>query len=133
MSEKLKEFVQHEEIDKNSKTQVFDPSNLQNINESDIIIGFDFGTSSSKIVIRDKATRVAYAVPFTSHNALDNRYILPTKIYVTDSGAFNLSGNGYLCSELKIDIMENPAKEVFRSSTYDLVITALNLQQLTLP
>ena len=37
----------------------------------EVVLGFDFGTSSTKVVIGDRALRQAYAVPFRDAEGID--------------------------------------------------------------
>jgi len=42
--------------------------------ERDIVIGFDLGTSCSKVVIKDWGINKAYAIPFTDIELTNNKY-----------------------------------------------------------
>ena len=50
----------------------------------DIVIGFDFGTSCTKVVVQDHFHREAWAVPFPEFTGADNRYLLPTQVWLED-------------------------------------------------
>jgi len=45
---------------------------------TDIVVGIDFGTTYTKVVIRETGSRQSWAVPFT--NSLENPYLLPGNI-----------------------------------------------------
>lgn len=53
--------------------------------ERELVIGLDFGTSSVKVVIADRSTGHAYAVPFGLAQGLD-RYLLPSRVHQSASG-----------------------------------------------
>ena len=71
----------------------------------ELVIGLDFGTSCTKVVIQDVARRVAYAVPFDELSELDNPYLLPTIIALDDEGEFNLVKRGKTFRGLKQNMM----------------------------
>jgi hypothetical protein len=85
--------------------------------ESDIVIGFDFGTSSSKIVVRDAYLQTAYAVPFGDLAYSGNSYLVPTKIFIDDDGSLSLSAEGYSYDNLKIHLMDDHDHSVFTTNT----------------
>ena len=88
-----------------------------NVNaESDIVIGFDFGTSSSKIVIRDSGMQTAYAVPFGSLACSGNGYLIPTIIFISDNGELSLSAGEHSYANLKIHLMNNPEQCIFKAT-----------------
>ncbi len=95
--------------------------------ETEIVIGFDFGTSSSKIVIRDFGLRTAYAVPFGSLACSGNSYLVPTRIFINDEGDFNLSPDKYLYENLKINLMDSPKQAVFIATKTAQSITTSDL------
>ncbi|MDA3791535.1 MAG: hypothetical protein PF503_23940 [Desulfobacula sp.] len=95
--------------------------------ESDIVIGFDFGTSSSKVVIQDSVLHIAYAVPFDSFACSGNNYLIPTKIFISSNGELNLAKQKFSYANLKIDFMENSFKVIFKSKTASQSITNIEL------
>jgi hypothetical protein len=58
--------------------------------ETELVIGFDFGTSSSKVIIQDVDRRQAYAIPFPGIAPTGHDYLLPTKVFLDESGEFSL-------------------------------------------
>jgi hypothetical protein len=68
--------------------------------DRDMTIGFDFGTSSTKVTIRDQQARRSFAIKFGSSNNLED-YLLPSKIYLNGSN-FHLSPIGQEFANLKI-------------------------------
>lgn len=108
--------------DREGLTQVHD-GNYNN--ESDVVMGFDFGTSSSKIVIRDAARNTAYAVPFDTYES--NRYLAPTRIFIEDDGTLDLKTGKYIFSDIKIMLMDDPDKSIFSSADGKFQVSALEL------
>ncbi len=56
-----------------------------------VVIGLDFGTSSSKVVLNNNSARKAFAINFGDQGHLSNRYLLPTRPYFDLQGKFKLS------------------------------------------
>lgn len=112
------------DLDVDGRSQVYerDPKN-----EIDIVLGFDFGTSSSKIVIRDSGRQTAYAVPFGSLACSGNSYLIPTKIFISDDGNLSLSPAQYSFGSLKIHLMDSPEKIIFSAQSASVTINAAEL------
>lgn len=62
--------------------------------QTDIVIGLDFGTSSSKVVLRSpyKLGGRAMAVPYADLGYSRCRYLLPTRVFVGPEGQIELNG-----------------------------------------
>lgn len=99
-----------EEIIVTGKAQVHDGNYL---GESEIVIGFDFGTSSSKVVIRDSILRTAYAVPFNSPACSGNRDLIPTRMFINEYGFISLSEGDHSCGNIKSRLMDDPNQVIF--------------------
>ena len=78
--------------------------------DRDIAIGFDFGTSSSKVTIRDQQARRSFAIKFGSSSSLGD-YLLPSKIYL-DGNNFHLDARGKELSNLKIKAISSDPSEI---------------------
>lgn len=89
----------------------------KSVRERDLVIGFDLGTSSTKIVIQDRQLRKAYAVPFDEINTTGNKYLLPTRLYCDKRGHFFLNSRSTKVTHIKENFMENPQGE-----SQDLVV-----------
>ncbi len=77
------------------------------IEERDIVVGFDLGTSFTKVVIRDVALKISYAVPFDRISDEQNKYLLPTKLYYSNNRTFSLSSiDNQITDDIKIPLME---------------------------
>lgn len=88
--------------------------------EADIVIGFDFGTSSSKVVIQDVNRRKAYAIPFAELACSGNTYLMPTRIYVDTDGHLSLSKGLYEHTDLKMQLIEPAEQPVFQGPDLDV-------------
>jgi hypothetical protein len=62
----------------NDRTQVVE--NIANSIKQQIVIGLDFGTAFTKVVLGEQRTR--YAVPFEHFASSDNPYLLPSKLSI---------------------------------------------------
>lgn len=72
----------------------------------EVVMGFDFGTSSAKVVLGDRGLKQAYAVPFRDAPSVD-AYLLPARLY-EDAGRFSLHGGPRNWSDLKLSLMADP-------------------------
>lgn len=79
----------------------------------EIYIGLDFGTSSTKVILRDSYRQVPYAVPF-AHIGSGNPYLFPSRlylcegIYTLDQPAENANKSVEILRDLKITLMRRP-------------------------
>jgi hypothetical protein len=77
--------------------------------ELDLVIGLDFGTAYTKVVVQEPAGEFAWAIPFTDN--LLNPYLLPSMVIERD-GAFSLDGDGEIHSALKLPLLlKSPPRE----------------------
>lgn len=95
--------------------------------KKDIVVGFDFGTSCSKVVVQDPDSRDAWAVPFDGLASTDNRYLLPTRLTVGADGEVRVSGEGHPVVELKVRLMSAPDEPFDALPGSDLQPTARQL------
>lgn len=70
----------------------------------DVVLGLDFGTSSTKVVLADHSLDEAYAVPFNDSVGV-SRYLLPSALVETDGGQYALSGEGLRHADLKLSML----------------------------
>src|SRR2546428_13704932 len=76
--------------------------------ERELTIGLDFGTSCTKVVVRDLALHTADAVPFPGFAYPQNPYLLPTRTYIDRQGHFSLRpspAEGRVVDNLKLALM----------------------------
>ncbi|OPX24708.1 MAG: hypothetical protein B1H05_04710 [Candidatus Cloacimonas sp. 4484_140] len=77
----------------------------------DIIIGLDFGTSCTKVVIRSPYEHggSAYPVPFYHVGNPGNPYLLPSVLWVDPNGNFSLTQvqGGSLYRDIKLNLVNN--------------------------
>jgi hypothetical protein len=100
-----------------SRGKQFQPSKNGD-EDRDIVIGLDFGTSSSKVTIRDQQARRSVAIKFGSSDKLGD-YLLPSKIFLSGN-FFHLNPKGQEFSNLKIKaISSDPTeKDIFALIAY---------------
>ena len=72
----------------------------------EVVMGFDFGTSSTKVVFGDRGVKQAYAVPFRDAPGLD-AFLLPARLYSGPRG-FSLQGGVEAFTDLKLALMAHP-------------------------
>jgi hypothetical protein len=102
------------------------PDNVDQFGENDgssnldVVIGLDFGTSSTKVIVRvpNFTGKPGFAVPFGrfAHDSL--KYLLPTRLSVAQDGscAFVASPGLSILTEIKIALMHAPFQHVETSS-----------------
>lgn len=77
--------------------------------DCELVIGLDFGTSASKVAIQtpDLPGSSSYVVDFGEFSHVSAKYLLPTKIWVTQNGVCSLSPqeNSKLVNDIKIDLL----------------------------
>jgi len=73
----------------------------------DLVMGLDFGTSSTKVVVADRTLSAAYAVPLVDAVGVST-YLLPSALVEGDSGAYALSGPGRRHADLKLAMLQAP-------------------------
>lgn len=97
----------------NSKDQSSEPV--------DIVIGFDFGSSCTKIVLQAPyiGGRWAHVVPFNKCGYPGNKNLLPTKIYCDCNGIFIFAEiDKAICFDrLKTELIKNPNKDIIDKAT----------------
>lgn len=99
----------HAEFDENlgARTSVPDANN---ISAREVVIGIDFGTSCTKVVIGDRSLKEAYAVPFLNAAGVAS-YLLPS--HLSDDGEYyKLGETGPLHSDLKLSMLAAPSDPV---------------------
>ncbi len=101
---------------KNEKEYDLQKSKADTI-QHEIVIGFDLGTSSSKIVIRDAQLKKAYAIDFGNLGYKKNTFLLPTKLHIRDN-SFTLLKQGKLINSIKTNLIDYHDKIVLEEITY---------------
>lgn len=69
----------------------------------EMVMGVDFGTSSTKVVIGDRVLKSAYAVPFLEGVGI-SQYLLPSRL-VEDEERYALHGNACTHRDLKLSML----------------------------
>lgn len=93
--------------------------------ERELVVGLDFGTSSTKVVIGDRAAGKAFAVPFTNQTGA-LRYLLPCRLYQSGD-AFSLAGEGYVHRDLKLALAAVPQDNDCRTRVAAFLALVLRL------
>ncbi|WP_152624113.1 hypothetical protein [Cupriavidus sp. IDO] len=79
-------------------------------NETDLILGLDFGTSSTKVVIRDAfAATSVFPVNLSGQRRGIDGFLLPSRVFKT-ADVYSLSGGTHRISNLKLGLLECPAR-----------------------
>ncbi len=93
-----------------SRGMQFQPTQYSEDEIREIAIGFDFGTSSSKLTIRDRQASNSFAVSFGQNQGIDS-YLLPSKINQVGD-LFSLKTSGKEFANLKIRVISSsPSNE----------------------
>jgi hypothetical protein len=71
-----------------------------------LVVGLDFGTSSTKVVIADRTMHAAYAVPFMDAVGVA-AYLLPSALIENEAGTFALGGGGVRHADLKLAMLQD--------------------------
>lgn len=74
--------------------------------QHEIVLGVDFGTSSVKVVIGDRALGKSFVVPFGDHEGIE-KYLLPSRLFQTGA-QFSLSGGTECHRDLKLAFLAAP-------------------------
>lgn len=74
--------------------------------DREVVLGIDFGTSCTKVVLGDPAMRAAYAVPFTQMVGV-SAYLLPTHLG-EKNGIYSLKSEGVVHNDLKLSMLSDP-------------------------
>lgn len=96
------------------------------VDPRDLWIGFDLGSSSSKIVIQDYDSDRSYAIAFPEWAPKQNPYLLPTSLKESEYGVLSLARNGEASiSNFKGNLINGHQKSV----TYAAAYVALALRE----
>ncbi|MDP3883675.1 hypothetical protein [Hydrogenophaga sp.] len=79
-------------------------------NAADLNVGLDFGTSATKVVIRDLySANGVYPVPFDAQRDGVSAFLLPSRVHKKD-GVYALAGDGAVLGNLKLKLLDCKAK-----------------------
>ena len=87
----------------------------QYTDQREIVIGFDLGTSCTKVVLQDRQLRKAYAIKFHEFGHQKNRYLLPTVVYFCKNGSTSLRPSLLKVPKLKTLYLKVPDKVVAKN------------------
>lgn len=94
---------------------------------NDIIVGLDFGTSCTKVIIRDHTIKKTYAVPFGKLAYDGHPYLAPTKIFAENNGCLSLETGEFALSDLKIKLLGSAEQNVFSNDETAIKASALEI------
>lgn len=82
---------------------------MANGNRRDLVIGFDFGTAATKVIVRDVPLRQAHAINFLGHAHTKSPYFLPSVLGLTNKGQFTLAKDqtSFSFKNIKIRLIDN--------------------------
>ncbi|MBL0719746.1 hypothetical protein JI742_07575 [Piscinibacter sp. Jin2] len=92
----------------------------------ELVMGLDFGTSSTKVVIADRTMNAAYAVPFMDSVGVAS-YLLPSALLETAEGVYALAGSGKRLADLKLAMLSALSDE--RACARGCAFLALTIRQ----
>lgn len=96
-------------------------------NKIQLVVGFDLGTSCSKVVLRDSQRKNAFAVDFEKYGNKQNTFLLPTQIFYSRD-KFDLSEGDQKFTEIKLNLIGNPEDYIIDNvRNIDLAIAYLGL------
>lgn len=75
----------------------------------ELVMGLDFGTSCTKVVIADREMKHAYAVPLVDATGV-NCYLLPARLSQS-RGEYTLADKGKAFTDLKLSLLASPMDE----------------------
>lgn len=77
----------------------------------DVVIGLDFGTSSTKVVVQvpHSVGSPAFAIPFGKYAHESLEYLLPTKLAVNSNGrcSFTTEADSSILTDIKVSLMDS--------------------------
>lgn len=82
------------------------------VDEREVVLGLDFGTSCVKVVIGDAALGKSFAVPFCKSEGIE-RFLLPSRLYQT-GGTFSLNAGSHVYRDLKLSLLANPDDSILQ-------------------
>lgn len=102
------------------------PSEAEPGTARELVLGLDFGTSATKVVLADRALNAAYAVPFMDSVGVDS-YLLPSAMVETQDRFYALSGEGIRHADMKLAMLSNLSDE--RACARVCAFLALTIRQ----
>lgn len=106
-NEAKRELVSNKNIDQSRQWQTqIAPETTEEI--SQVIVGFDFGTSMTKVLIRDNSRTTSYPIPLGQLTNNPEKFLLPTTVSLNKSGAFCISTDSHYVNDLKRNLMVKP-------------------------
>ncbi len=80
---------------------------VSSANEVELVMGIDFGTTNTKVVIQETGSKQSWAIPFTDDE--NNPYLLPSNVFLTKE-TYTLNGDSSnRIGELKLPLIKGSA------------------------
>ncbi|OEU65975.1 MAG: hypothetical protein BA863_02585 [Desulfovibrio sp. S3730MH75] len=95
--------------------------------QREVVIGFDFGTACSKVVLQDRQLKKAFAVPFERYGSRNNKYLIPSDLYVYSDGKLSLSPGGKKIYNLKLSCVQTPELKLKKDIAAGFDATAFDM------
>lgn len=83
---------------KQAREQIYDGSS----GITEIVIGLDFGTATSKVILMESGRKISWAIPFTQ--STNNPYLIPSAISL-NNGEYSLNDSDNTFSNLKMPLL----------------------------
>lgn len=98
--------------------------------EIDLVIGLDFGTAFTKVIVQEPDSERAWAVPFTTDSS--NPYLLPSHVYLYNN-LFGLQKEGETQANLKLVLLQkSPETSHYLNAAAYLALVIRHAMQWTL-
>ena len=95
--------------------------------EREVIIGLDFGTACTKVMIGDDALGEVYAVPFGELAHQGHPYLIATRVYADPDGHLSLTDGQIEISDLKLKLLAGDDQRVLTTSETGTDASALDI------
>ena len=105
-------------------TQVSQKSNGE---EREVIVGLDFGTACTKVMIGDDALGEVYAVPFGEFAHRGHPYLVATRVYADPDGHLSLTQGQLEIGDLKLKLLADADQRVLTTSEAGAGASALDV------
>ena len=102
------EFLKDLKFEKTSATAVSSNKTQRYLNSAngvELVMGIDFGTTNTKVVIQETGSGKSWAIPFNDRNT--DQYLMPSTVFLTE-GIYSLNGDSsHRIGNLKLPLIED--------------------------
>ncbi len=103
-------------LDSKSEAFYYSQISKEPTEESELVIGLDFGTSCTKAIVRDSSSLVSYAVPFKEFERNNQLYLISTTLFIDHNGACRLQHGDNEINDIKIQLMDKPGMIILKNN-----------------